>query len=74
MWTSRPSSRRSKTIAVQDVETERAIDGMIADLPPIERAISIMDRQANNRGVKLDLKFVAALKALALDETDEAQP
>ena len=53
----------------QDVEAERAIDGMIADLPPAERAISILDRKANNRGVKLDLKFVAALKALALDET-----
>ena len=53
----------------QDVEAERAIDGMIADLPPMERAISIMDRQANDRGVKLDLKFVTALKALALDET-----
>ena len=53
----------------QDVEAERAIDGMIADLPPGERAISILDRQANNRGVKLDLKFVSALKALALDET-----
>ena len=53
----------------QDVEAERAIDGMIADLPPTERAISILDRQANDRGVKLDLKFVTALKALALDET-----
>ena len=53
----------------QDVEAERAIDGMIADLPLAERAISILDRKANNRGVKLDLKFVAALKALALDET-----
>ena len=53
----------------QDVEAERAIDGMIADLPATERDISILDRRANNRGVKLDLKFVAALKALALDET-----
>ena len=44
----------------QDVEAERAIDGMIADLPPAERAISILDRKANNRGVKLDLKFVRA--------------
>ena len=53
----------------QDVEAERAIDGMIADLPPTERDISILDRKANNLGVKLDLKFVSALKALALDET-----
>ena len=53
----------------QDVEAERAIDGMIADLPPTERDISILDREANDRGVKLDLKFVSALKALALDET-----
>ena len=53
----------------QDVEAERAIDGMIADLPPLERDISILDRRANNLGVKLDLKFVSALKALALDET-----
>jgi DNA polymerase len=53
----------------QDVEAERAIDGMIADLPPTERAIAIMDRRANNRGVKLDLPFVGVLKALALGET-----
>ena len=53
----------------QDVEAERAIDAMIIDLPPMERGISVLDREANDRGVKLDLKFVAALKALALDET-----
>ena len=53
----------------QDVEAERAIDAMIIDLPPMERDISILDREANDRGVKLDLKFVSALKALALDET-----
>ena len=53
----------------QDVEAERSIDAMIADLPPTERAISILDRQANNRGVRLNLPFVAALKSLALAET-----
>ena len=58
-----------ETYCKQDVEAERAIDGMIADLPPTERDISILDRRANNLGVKLDLKFVNALKALALDET-----
>ena len=42
----------------QDVEAERAIDGMITDLPWTENEIAIMDRRANNRGVKLDLKFV----------------
>ncbi len=54
----------------QDVEAERAIDAMIADLPPTERAISILDRTANNRGVRLDLPLVRALKSLAQDETD----
>ena len=53
----------------QDVEAERAIDGMIADLPPTENAIAIMDRKANNRGVRLDMNLVRALKQLALDET-----
>ena len=53
----------------QDVEAERAIDGIIADLPPTENAIAIMDRKANNRGVRLDMNLVRALKALALDET-----
>ena len=53
----------------QDVMAERDIDSMIADLPMNEQRISIMDRRANNRGVRLDLRFVAALKALALDET-----
>ena len=56
---------------VLDVATERGVDRMITDLPWTEREISILDRKANNRGVKLDLKFVAALKALALDETDK---
>ena len=56
---------------VLDVATERAIDRMITDLPVMEQRIAILDRKANNRGVKLDLKFVAALKALALDETDK---
>ena len=53
----------------QDVMAERDIDSMIADLPVNEQRISIMDRRANNRGVHLDLRFVAALKSLALDET-----
>lgn len=53
----------------QDVMAERDIDSMIVDLPPTEREVSIMDRKANARGVRLDLKLVGALHALALDET-----
>lgn len=53
----------------QDVMAERDIDSMIADLPPTEQRISIMDRKANNRGVRLDLHLVRALKSLAQDET-----
>ena len=53
----------------QDVMAERDIDSMIADLPPTEREISIMDLKANARGVRLDLNLVRALHALALDET-----
>ena len=53
----------------QDVEAERAIDAMIADLPATEQRISIMDRRANNRGVRLDMHLVRALASLAQDET-----
>ena len=52
-----------------DVIAERDIDSMIAELPPNEQAISILDRKANERGVRLDLAYVRALKQLAHAET-----
>jgi DNA polymerase bacteriophage-type len=52
-----------------DVLAERDIDSMIAPLPPSELAVSRLDRAANERGVRLDLPFVGALKDLAKAET-----
>src|SRR4029077_11469666 len=58
-----------QTYCERDVLAERDIDSMIAALPPTELAISRLDRAANERGVRLDLRFVKALKALARAET-----
>ena len=58
-----------QTYCEGDVRAERDIDSMIAALPPTELEISRLDRAANERGVRLDLRFVKALKALARAET-----
>jgi DNA polymerase bacteriophage-type len=52
-----------------DVLAERAIDSMIAPLPRAELEVSRLDRAANERGVRLDLRLVKALKHLARAET-----
>ena len=52
-----------------DVIAERDIDAMIAPLPPVELAVSRLDRAANGRGVRLDLNLVRALRFLARQET-----
>jgi DNA polymerase len=51
-----------------DVESERGIGKLIVPLPPTEARISELDRAANERGVRIDLELVAALKALAKTE------
>jgi len=53
----------------RDVESERAVAAMIAPLPPREQAIALIDRRANNRGVRLDIDLVHKLKRIALEET-----
>lgn len=52
-----------------DVLAERAIDSLIAPLPRAELEVSRLDRAANERGVRLDLRLVKALKHLARAET-----
>jgi DNA polymerase len=52
----------------RDVGAERGIGKLIVPLPPTEARISELDRAANERGVRIDLKLVAALKALAKTE------
>ena len=52
-----------------DVMAERDIDSMIAPLPRAELEVSRLDRAANERGVRLDLRLVKALKHLARAET-----
>jgi DNA polymerase len=51
-----------------DVGAERGISKLIIALPPTEARISELDRAANERGVRIDLKLVAAFKALAKTE------
>ena len=58
----------------RDVESEREISKLIAPLPPTEAAVSVMDRKANERGVRIDLELVRALKALARDEIQVLDP
>jgi DNA polymerase bacteriophage-type len=52
----------------RDVEAEREIARNLRPLPRNENEVSLLDRAANERGVQLDLKFVAKLKAIALTE------
>ena len=52
----------------RDVGAERGIGKLIAALPPTEARISQLDRAANERGVRIDLELVRALKALAKTE------
>ena len=52
----------------RDVEAERGISKLIAPLPPQEAAVSALDRAANQRGIRIDLELVAALKELAITE------
>lgn len=52
----------------RDVESERGISRLIAPLPPQEARVAALDRAANERGVRIDLELVAALKELAVTE------
>ena len=54
----------------RDVESEREISKLIAPLPPTEAAVSVMDRKANERGVRIDLELVRPLKVLARTEIE----
>jgi len=49
----------------QDVETERAIAYKLRRLSESETATYQLDQQANDRGVRIDVPLVKALKALA---------
>jgi DNA polymerase len=52
----------------RDAESERGISKLIAPLPPTEAKIAALDRAANERGVRVDLVLIPALKALAKAE------
>ena len=52
----------------QDVRAERAISQLLPALPPTERALWVLDRHINQRGVGIDLASVA--KAMEVVDTE----
>ena len=61
--------RLDKLIAYcrQDVETERAIRSMLVPLGTDEREVYLLDQRMNDRGVRIDVDFVRALKRLTAE-------
>jgi len=53
----------------QDVETERAVDHMLTDLPPIERQLWLLDQEINARGISF--RAEEAVRAVELLEENK---
>src|SRR6516162_5163547 len=53
----------------RDVESERAIGRAVRELPPGEWEVSLLDRRANDRGIKIDLVLADRLLAITESET-----
>jgi DNA polymerase len=53
----------------QDVIAERAIHQLTPELPKSEQAVSLLDRQTNDRGIRLDLPLINLLLYIATYET-----
>jgi DNA polymerase len=56
----------------QDVRTERAIAAVLRPLSDAEREVYLLDQQANDRGVLIDLDLVRGLSKLADEATARA--
>lgn len=54
----------------QDVETERAIDGVLPPLSAFEKSLWVKDHEINMRGVLLDLPSVRSAMPVVARETD----
>jgi DNA polymerase len=53
----------------QDVIAERAIHDLTPPLPDYEKAVSLLDRRTNDRGIRLDLRLIHTLLDIAKTET-----
>ena len=52
---------------VCDVDAEAEANGKIADLPPREREVWLMDQAMNGRGIQIDRDFVERMQAITAD-------
>lgn len=68
------AARREKLYAycLQDVRTEAAVAGKLRRLTSKERELYLLDQQANDRGVGLDLPLVEAMVRLRDERTKRA--
>ena len=53
----------------QDVIAERAVCKLTPELPDYEKAVSRLDRIANDKGIKLDIPLIHTLIGIAKEET-----
>jgi DNA polymerase bacteriophage-type len=54
-----------ETYCRQDVVAEHAIAKLLPMLPPMEQRIAILDRQANARGIRVDLSLIPKMMDIA---------
>jgi DNA polymerase len=62
---------RLRAYCEKDVEAEREIAKYIPELPEREKRISALDRAANERGIKLDVRLIEKMIALADEATEQ---
>jgi DNA polymerase len=62
---------RLRAYCEKDVEAEREIAKYIPELPEREQRISALDRAANERGIKLDVRLIEKMIALADEATEQ---
>lgn len=58
---------RVRSYCIQDVRAEMALHDRLGALPPGERKVWLLDQTANERGVALDLPFVASAQQVLDD-------
>lgn len=62
---------RLRAYCEKDVEAEREITKYIPELPEREKRISALDRAANERGIKLDVRLIEKMITLADEATTQ---